>query len=198
MVRLGERFWEAARWAADLHGDRTRKGRAVPYVSHLLEVAGLVLADGGDEEAAVVAVLHDAVEDVGGEPLADEIRRRFGDRVADAVLACSDTLRPDDKEPWPVRKHRYLDALGPATPREAVLVGLADKLANVRSILTDLAVEGPSVMTRFNAPPADVCWYYREAHRRLAALCPGSRNAVALAAAVDELERTLAVSAAGA
>ncbi|MET0157852.1 MAG: HD domain-containing protein, partial [Acidimicrobiales bacterium] len=90
-TRLGPRFVEAVAWVTELHADQPGKGgRDVPYVGHLLAVAALTLEDGGDETDAVIALCHDAVEDQGGDVALAEIRRRFGEEVADAVALLSD------------------------------------------------------------------------------------------------------------
>ena len=112
---LGERFEEALVYATRLHGAQLRKGSAVPYVAHLLAVTALVLEDGGGEEEAVAALLHDAVEDQGGDATRQEIRRRFGDHVTALVDGCTDTdVVP--KPPWRERKERYLEHLATAPP----------------------------------------------------------------------------------
>ena len=110
---LTERFSEALVLAEGLHRRQTRKGNAIPYVAHLMAVAATVLEWGGDEDTAIAALLHDAVEDQGGDDTADLIRARFGDRVADLVLHCTDstTADPAAKRPWLERKAAYLDRL---------------------------------------------------------------------------------------
>ncbi len=121
------------------HARQKRKGTETPYVSHLLGVASLVLEHGGDEEQAIAALLHDAVEDQGAhqEPV---IRERFGDRVADIVLGCTDadTL---PKPPWRERKERYIEHLEHASS-DVLLVSCADKVHNARAIVTDLKTHG--------------------------------------------------------
>ena len=96
-MELTQRFSEALAYAAKLHAAQKRKLSGAPYVSHLLRVAGIVLEHGADEDEAIAALLHDAVEDQGGAKTLEEIRRRFGPRVAEIVAACSDT----DQTPKP-------------------------------------------------------------------------------------------------
>lgn len=156
---LGERFEQAFLWAAELHADQTRKGSGIPYLTHLLAVTALVLEDGGDEDQAIAALLHDAIEDQGGYELLDEIRRRFGDRVADTVAGLTDTyIRP--KPPWRERKERYIRDLRQAPP-EVVRVSLADKLHNARSIRKDLIEQGETLWDRFRGGKHGTLWYYR-------------------------------------
>ncbi len=136
-----------------------RKGSDVPYVAHLLGVAALVLEDGGDEDQAIAALLHDAPEDQGGREILDEIRRRFGERVARIVDGCTDTYQ-SPKPPWRQRKEAYLSHLQDA-PAEVLRVSLADKLHNARSILNDLYRSGDAVWERFTGGKEGTLWYYR-------------------------------------
>jgi (p)ppGpp synthase/HD superfamily hydrolase len=88
---LTHRFDLALHFASGLHRNQFRKGTSVPYISHLMSVSALVLENGGDEDQAIAALLHDPVEDQGGKPTLDTIRHLFGDRVADMVGECSDS-----------------------------------------------------------------------------------------------------------
>ena len=158
---LGARFEDALAYASRLHADQVRKQTDIPYVSHLLAVCALVLEDGGDEDEAIAALLHDAVEDQGGALTLAEIRRRFGERVADIVDGCSDTDEMP-KPPWRRRKEAYLAHLAdPATPESVLRVSCADKLHNARSVLAERHVLGDIVWDRFNAPKDEQLWYYR-------------------------------------
>jgi (p)ppGpp synthase/HD superfamily hydrolase len=163
---LGARFSEAVRWAAMLHADDVRKGTRIAYVSHLLGVASLVLEDGGTEEEAIAALLHDAIEDR-STPEA-EIRARFGQPIADIVVACTEPPGLDrDASTWRERKTRYLAHLEAGVSESALRVTAADKLHNARSILADVRDHGPAVWDKFNAPVADEVWYYTELARVL-------------------------------
>jgi len=154
------RFDRALTYANDAHCDQCRKGTEIPYVSHLLAVASLVLEDGGDEDEAIAALLHDAVEDQGGSERLNDIRVQFGDRVAAIVESCSDTdIQP--KPPWRQRKERYLLHLRDADP-SALRVSAADKLHNLRCILSDWKSIGDQLWERFNATKEDLLWYYSE------------------------------------
>ncbi len=153
------RLPEAFAFTIKIHTGQLRKGTAVPYFAHLLGVCALVITDGGDEDEAIAALLHDAVEDQGGLETLNEIRRRFGDRVADIVDGCTDSYTVP-KPPWRQRKERYLDHLPHAT-REVQRVSLADKLDNARSILMDLRQHGDAVWRRFRGGRDGTLWYYR-------------------------------------
>jgi (p)ppGpp synthase/HD superfamily hydrolase len=156
-------FRRALEFALDQHGTQTRKGSDIPYVSHLLQVAGLVLENGGDWEQGAAAMVHDAVEDVGGVT-PDLIQRNFGERVARIVQDCTDTLpgdTPDHKSPWIERKRRYLDHISQAAP-ESLLVAACDKRHNLGALIADYRVQGPQTFERFNAPAEEQLWYYRQ------------------------------------
>ena len=184
--KLGPRFEEAFRFAAEKHATQTRKRTAVPYISHLMSVAGLVLEAGGDEDQAIAALLHDVVEDCGGKPMLEEVERRFGRRVARIVEGCTDACTIP-KAPWKQRKLDYLTVLGNADD-DIRLVSAADKLHNVRTILADHRAEGNSVWDRFSGRRDGTLWYYRAV---LDILLDGRPNRLVgeLERAVIELER---------
>jgi len=181
MPDLGERFDQALVYASRLHRGQVRKQTTVPYLSHLLGVTSLALEHGADEDEAIAALLHDAVEDQGGEPTLAEIRKRFGDRVAEIVAACSDSMG-DPKPPWRERKEAYVARLKTSS-RSARLVSAADKLHNARSILTDYRREGARVWNRFTAGRDGVLWYYRAL---VDALRPAGPSSL-----VEELDRVV-------
>ena len=157
-MKLSQRFSEALQYAADLHQNQTRKGSPTPYLAHLLAVTALVLEDGGDEDQAIAALLHDAVEDQGGIQTLEEIRSKFGKRVAEIVEGCTDSYTTP-KPPWRERKEGYIEHLRHA-PEEIWRVSLADKLHNARSIRDDLWRYGPKVWARFNGGKDGTLWYY--------------------------------------
>lgn len=165
------KFAEALLFATQLHARQIRKGSQVPYISHLLAVTALVLQDGGDETEAIAALLHDAVEDQGGMDTLAEIKARFGEAVAEIVLACSDTTMIP-KPPWRDRKMAYLQHLEDAPP-EVLRISLADKLHNARSILRDLRIQGDAIWDKFNGGKDGTLWYYRSLYRFFSEGCPG-------------------------
>jgi (p)ppGpp synthase/HD superfamily hydrolase len=167
---LTQRFDQALLRTAELHRQQTRKGSSIPYLSHLLAVAALVLEHGGDEETAIAALLHDAVEDQGGPATLAEIRRTFGDRVARIVDACTDTDQTP-KPPWKQRKLDYIQRLA-HHDADVRLVVAADKLHNARTILSDHARQGVQIWAIFSVPPEQVRWYYRAVAEALCAVDP--------------------------
>jgi (p)ppGpp synthase/HD superfamily hydrolase len=158
-VKLGPRFLRAFDFAAEKHAGQARKASTIPYIAHLMGVASLVLEAGGDEDLAIAALLHDVVEDCGGAPMLKEVRRRFGPRVAKIVDECTDT-DTYPKPPWQERKEKYLQRLKKADV-DTRLVSAADKLNNVRSILSDYRAVGESIWARFNGGREGTLWYYR-------------------------------------
>lgn len=150
-VDLTDRFRSALDCAFELHATQRRKagGPGVPYVGHLLGVCSLVIEDGGSEDEAIAALLHDAVEDQGGQPTLDQIRSRFGQPVAYIVDHFTDTdVIP--KPPWRERKETYIARLNePGTTAGILRVVAADKLHNARAILDDYRRYGDRLWERF-------------------------------------------------
>ena len=156
-MELGPAFDDALVYASNAHRTQTRKGSGAPYVSHLLGVASLVIEEGGTETQAIAALLHDVLEDT--DVSYEEIQDVFGRVVADIVLACTDSIekpRPD----WRPRKEAYFEHL-PGAPPDALLVSVADKVHNARSILMDLRSGGPGMFERVTGGRDGTLWYYR-------------------------------------
>jgi (p)ppGpp synthase/HD superfamily hydrolase len=177
--KLSSKFADAFNYALEKHGGQTRKGTPRPYIGHLIGVASIVLQYGGDEEQAIAALLHDAPEDAGGYPTLEEIREKFGERVARIVEGCTDTF-DEPKPPWRPRKEKYIEHVGHAAP-DTLLVSAADKLYNVREIILDHRAHGEKVWERFAGKRDGTLWYYR-------ALVGAYRRALAHAI-VDDFDR---------
>jgi (p)ppGpp synthase/HD superfamily hydrolase len=157
--KLTHRFEQALVYATRLHAKQTRKGGGnVPYISHLLSVAALVLEDGGDEDEAIAALLHDAIEDQGGEATRQIILNMFGERVCEIVDGCTDA-DTIPKPPWQERKQQYIEKLRHASA-SIRKVALADKLHNARCILSDLQKEGEATWQKFQGGKDGTLWYY--------------------------------------
>lgn len=160
---VGKDFVKAVKRAREWHDGQVRKGSDVPYISHLLAVASLVLEAGGDEKQAIAALLHDAIEDQPEEVSPKKIRKQFGKRVAQIVVECSDREygAESTRANWRARKEDYIASLAEASD-DVLLVSCADKLHNARSLLRDLVQEGAQAWERFHEPdPAQQLWYYR-------------------------------------
>ncbi|OUL24336.1 phosphohydrolase [Nostoc sp. RF31YmG] len=156
---LSERFTAALTYATELHAKQVRKGSGVPYIAHLLGVASIALEYGANEDEAIAALLHDAIEDQGGAATREEIRRRFGDNVTAIVDGCTDT-DTTPKPPWRQRKEAYIAHL-PTASSSVLLVSAADKLHNARSILKDYRVLNDSLWQCFQGGKEGTLWYYR-------------------------------------
>ena len=160
-MELSARFSDALVFAEKLHRQQIRKGSGTPYVAHLLGVASLVLEADGDEDEAIAALLHDAVEDQGGLKTRDLIQEKFGDRVTEIVMGCSDSTGGEQKLPWRDRKIAYLTHLKTAS-QSVRLVSMADKLYNLQSIIRDYRLVGEALWERFRGKKEGSLWYYRE------------------------------------
>ena len=153
-----------------IHGRDSRKQSPVPVIAHLLGVCALVQHDGGDEDEAIAALLHDVLEDKPDLLSAMAIEERFGNRVLQLVLISTDTpadYAGGDKPPWKLRKDAYLAHVR-QIDATLLRVTVADKIDNLRALLADHARHGEALWGRFNAPKEDQLWYYRsvaEAYR---------------------------------
>jgi len=176
-----KRFIEALGYAACLHARQIRKRTNRPYIGHLLGVTSIVIEYGGDEEMAIAALLHDAVEDQGGLPTLREIQKKFGKRVAHIVDGCTDSYT-EPKPPWHARKLAYIERLA-SESADVRLVSAADKLSNARETLHELRVHGDSVFEKFEGKKAGTLWYYR-------ALLDAFRN-LGSSPLIDELDRVV-------
>lgn len=204
-MKMGPRFLEALPFVAKLHEDQIRKGSdldpagaaqpAVPYVAHLLGVASLVLEAGGDEDEAIAALCHDAIEDhPRGVTTEREIASRFGERVLAIVKGCTkeevdESLPPEERRAQRrAQRSAYFEHLRRADA-SVLMVSAADKLHNARAILADLRERGPSIFERFNDDREGTLWYYRGVLGALRDAGAPRRLVDALDEAVEEVHR---------
>lgn len=175
----GSTMGEALAFAAEAHATQSRKGRDEPYLSHILMVAALVAHYGGSPDQIAAAVLHDAVEDAGGEDMAREIEQRFGNLVAAIVLDCSDSVAPKGavKAPWRDRKEAFIASLDTPDVHGSRLVEACDKLANLRDIVEDVRNDGLAAFDRFKGGVDGTLWYYRTLGERLLPQVPRVQDA---------------------
>jgi (p)ppGpp synthase/HD superfamily hydrolase len=154
---------QAFAYVAEQFKEDERKGTQIPYLSHLVSVAALVMEAGGDDVQVAAAFLHDSPEDKGGEAELQRIEAEFGADVAAIVRDLSDSLvdttKGETKRPWKERKEQYLEHLRNA-PERSLLVSAADKLHNARCIVADLRLHHEQLWKRFNAPAGEQLWYY--------------------------------------
>jgi len=158
-MKLSQRFTDALTFATELHANQSRKGNGVPYIAHLLAVSSIALEYGANEEEAIAALLHDAIEDQGGATTREEIRRRFGDTITEIVDGCTDA-DTTPKPPWRQRKEAYIAHI-PTASASVRLVSAADKLHNSWSILKDYRILGDNLWQRFHGGKEGTLWYYR-------------------------------------
>ena len=185
-MAVSARYGEALLWAEELHRDQRRKGKAIPYISHLIGVSALVWEDGGSEEQAIAALLHDAIEDAGQSHAS--IADRFGEAVANIVRDCTDTSGTPvggEKEPWLLRKTRFIASLE-HKPEASLLVTAADKAHNAGDMVLD-ARRDPAMWSKFTAGLEGSAWYLLRMHQQLKRQLPQSRSVERLGEAVSEI-----------
>ena len=159
-----------------LHGDQYRKNSneealKIPYLTHLIDVMSLLIQVGANDDQLIAGLLHDALEDQPVTPAGQVtqmfISEMFGARVLELVEAATDGSAGEsrDSSTWKSRKQAHLNEMAQhlKTDPAALLVPLADKLANGQAIVNDLHHVGPVVWDRFNATQDEVIWYYTSA-----------------------------------
>jgi (p)ppGpp synthase/HD superfamily hydrolase len=176
---LTNKLDRAFSYAHEVHDGQFKKGTSVPYLGHLMGVSSIVLGDGGTEDEAVAALLHDAAEDHGGRARLDDIRSRFGDSVARIVEDCTDSW-DTPKPSWLTRKQAYIQRAR-TLPSASLRVSIADKVHNTYGILRDLRNIGEKVWERYDVSADDVLAYYESLVRAYREAGGGKL--------VDELER---------
>ena len=196
---LGEKFDEALALASELHRKQNRKGTPIPYMSHLMAVAGIVLEANAYhpmdniEDVAIGALLHDAIEDQGHKIDLDQIKEKFGDTVYRIVLECSDaivTKKGQKKPPWKDRKRAYLDKIA-GKSQETLLVSCADKMHNARCIMFDHDRIGDAIWDRFNAGKDGTIWYYKSLAEELEKAWPENPLLPDFQALVQRMEQAV-------
>ena len=159
-AKLTTKFEQALIYATQLHANQTRKVDKIPYISHLMSVSALILEAGGTEDEAIAGLLHDAIEDQGGQATREEIREKFSETVVEIVDGCTETdITP--KPPWKQRKIDYIENIRNGSD-SVKLVSLADKLHNARSLLVGYRNKGDKLWDYFNGTKEDKLWFYRE------------------------------------
>ena len=148
-------------FAVKAHAGTERRGKGFPYIVHPMEAVEIVSTITPDQELLAAAALHDVVEDT--QISADDLRREFGDRIADLVVAESDVFTEgvSEEDSWHARKRAAIERLSRAS-RDAKIVAMGDKLSNMRAIARDYAVQGDKLWSIFHAKdPKDHEWHYR-------------------------------------
>lgn len=150
---------QAAVFAAHAHDGATRKGSQIPYIVHPMEAAAIAATLTDDPHVVAAAMLHDVMEDCGVS--FEELRARFGERVATLVRDESQSEGPESRASWGRRKREAVRRLARGS-RDAKIICLSDKLSNMRAIFQDVGREGDAVFLRFNQhDKRQHAWYYR-------------------------------------
>lgn len=148
-------------FAVRAHAGTERRGKGFPYIVHPMEAVEIVATMTSDQELLAAAALHDTVEDT--DVTVGDIRREFGDRIADLVASESDTFQEgvSEEDSWHSRKRAAIERLARAS-HDAKIVALGDKLSNMRAIARDYAIQGDAFWNIFHAKdPKDHEWHYR-------------------------------------
>ena len=183
----GERLVKAFALTVELHAHQARKQEGVPYISHLMDVSGLVMQYGGSEDQAIAALLHDGPEDQGGRATLERIRNEFGEHVARIVQDCTDSFAGEPSPPWQERKQQHIDHFRRAPEQggavqEASLVYAADKLSNARTMVDFQRRQGAAAWKHFESRPVQMIWY-------LQSMAAAFRSRGVDAEMMDELDR---------
>ena len=151
----------AIMFAVKAHHNTERRGKGFPYIIHPMEAMEIVATITPDPELLAAAALHDTVEDT--DVTVEQIRREFGDRIADLVHAESDQFPEgvSEEDSWHDRKQAAIDRLAAAS-RDAKIVAMGDKLSNMRAIWRDYKVKGDALWSIFHVKDkASHEWHYR-------------------------------------
>lgn len=168
MISLVDR---AIGFAARAHDGQRRKSGSVPFIAHPVGVAMILQQMGCDEAVVAAGLLHDTVEDT--KVTIDDIRRDFGDQVAEFVAGCTEP--PKKRGNWEQRKVHHIHALRDASI-EVKLIAAADKYHNLSHTLHNSKREGRSVWRRFGRGPEQQAWYYRSVLESVVANVPEEYN----------------------
>ena len=164
MTKIGK----AIKFAVDVHGDTTRKGKNRLYILHPIEAMTIAASLTEKEDVLAAAVLHDVVEDT--DVTEAELRGAFGDKVANLVMAESEDKMRDipSEASWKARKQATIDHLA-GLKRDALLICLGDKLANMREMSRDYKELHDKLWERFNQKDKEAHrWYYSSIFKILA------------------------------
>lgn len=155
-------------FATKAHSGAKRKGTNVPYIVHPIEAAAIVSAMTDDQEVIAAAVLHDVLEDT--DATEDDLYARFGTRITELVMNESEDKRKNLPAAltWKTRKQETISFLETEASREAKMLALADKLANLRAIHRDQCIIGDKIWERFNEKDKNMhAWMYRSIAKAL-------------------------------
>ena len=167
---LTKRFDDAFCLASELHRNQKRKNIPTPYMTHLMAVASLVcenietLCEDQDlaEDYVITAMLHDAIEDQGGEKSYKIIEEKFGHQIAENILMLSDCVPDCSVKPSKDERNKiYLEKMKKA-PKEIVLISCCDKIHNLRTMVSDYDIIGIEFWGKFSKSPAATVQNYHK------------------------------------
>ena len=159
---MGKKLDDAIIFATHKHMGQVRKRESSPYILHPLEAAAIASDLTKDEDTIVAAVLHDTIEDT--DTTVEEIREKFGDRVAQLVESETEKKRYDlpPEQTWEIRKKESLEHLKNSTDPAVKILWLADKVSNIRTLFKLYEEEGDAMWNHFNMKDVEKqAWYYR-------------------------------------
>ncbi len=163
-MRLTYTIEKAIKKASLLHDGQVRKGTPnFPYITHLFSVATILSQYSDDEEVIAAGILHDTIEDTNYSP--EELKNEFGTRVHDMVMEVTEKKGKEEVS-WRERKQAYLDSLAHTDNAEALLISVADKMHNLRSIIDDLREHGDGILKALSTSPSEQLWFFGE-HMRI-------------------------------
>ena len=148
-------------FAVEAHRNTERRGKGFPYIVHPMEAVEIVATITNDQELLAAAILHDTIEDT--DVTCEQLKREFGDRIADIVYAESDRFVEgvSEENSWHVRKQAAITRLAEA-PHDAKIVAMGDKLSNMRAIARDYKMKGDALWQIFHVTDKEShAWHYR-------------------------------------
>ena len=152
---MSQIVFEALDFASQCHRGTYRKGTQIPYIVHPTSMVRYLARLEAPEELTAAAALHDVVEDT--EATLEDIRQRFGPRIAELVEGASER---DKSLSWRERKVATIDHARETDDTELLVLKCIDKLDNLRDIREDLSLRGEQIWKRFNADKLSLAWYY--------------------------------------
>lgn len=148
-------------FAVEAHRNTERRGKGFPYIVHPMEAVEIVATITNDQELLAAAILHDTIEDT--DVTYEQLKREFGDKIADIVYAESDRFVEgvSEENSWHARKQAAITRLAEA-PHDAKVVAMGDKLSNMRAIARDYKMKGDALWQIFHVTDKEShAWHYR-------------------------------------
>lgn len=148
-------IFKAIEFATKSHSGQYRKGTKIPYITHPLNVARILIDHDCPAPVIMAGILHDTLEDT--RVTFDDLQETFGKEIAELVNSVSEPNKSDWI--WENRKAHTIKNLKTAS-QEQLILSLADKLDNIRMMHEDYERIGDKLWKRFNRPKEKQKWYY--------------------------------------